>query len=246
MLDLQLQYALAVSLSCGHYVPPFKHEKYELVYYRTGHGITKIGDTDHHFSPNTFSIIPPNTIHDETHHADGYLLFIQFESHIDLPMGLFQDVNDTIYQIVKSILQECHGQPISYKEMISIKLNELAIMFNRLVPKEKLPLKTKSFRYIINYIDDNYHHQILLKNLAVQMSYSYDYFQHQFRKLTGFSPQQYLINKRIEVSKALLADPTLSCTEIAYRCGFSNSAQFSAIFKRSLGVTPNQYRKTLS
>ena len=34
------------------------------------------------------------------------------------------------------------------------------------------------------------------------------------------------------------------CTEIAYRCGFSNSAQFSAIFKREKGLSPQQYRKT--
>lgn len=246
MLDLHLQYALAVSHSCGHYVPPCKHDKYELVYYRTGHGITKLGDTDYHFSPNTFAVIPPNTIHDETHTADGDLLFIQITSHIELQLGLFPDVNDTIYRIVKSILQECYDQPPSYKEMISVKLNELVIMLSRLAPKEKLPQKPKSFRYIINYIEDNYHDRILLQHLAAQMNYSYDYFQHQFRKLTGFSPQQYLINKRIEASKTLLADPSLSCTEIAYRCGFSNSAQFSAIFKRSLGVTPNQYRKTLS
>ncbi|MBO4976774.1 MAG: AraC family transcriptional regulator [Lachnospiraceae bacterium] len=41
----------------------------------------------------------------------------------------------------------------------------------------------------------------------------------------------------------MLLNKTLSCTEIAYRCGFSNSAQFSAMFKREKGISPYQYRK---
>ena len=245
MFDLQLQYALSVSHPCGHYVPPCSHDKYEIVYYHTGYGTTKIGDTTYHFSPNTFVVIPPNTIHDETHTADGDLLFIQFTSPTEFPSGFFTDVNDIIYKIVKSILQECYDQPIFYKEMISLKLNELLIMLGRLAPREKQQPKPKSFKYIINYLEDNYHDRILLHQLAAQMNYSYDYFQHQFRKLTGHSPQQYLINKRIDAAKVLLTDPNLSCTEIAYRCGFSNSAQFSTIFKRALGITPNQYRKNI-
>ena len=75
------------------------------------------------------------------------------------------------------------------------------------------------------------------------MHISYDYFQHRFKEIVGESPQQFLVRKRVEAAEGLLADGTLSCTEIAYQCGFSNSAQFSAIFKREKGITPRQYQQ---
>ena len=98
---------------------------------------------------------------------------------------------------------------------------------------------------MINYISENYYNKIQFKNLAKQLNFSYDYFQHRFKQLTGFSPQQFLIEKRINAAENMLKENDLNCTEISYRCGFSNSAQFSAIFKQKKGITPLQYRKNL-
>ena len=75
------------------------------------------------------------------------------------------------------------------------------------------------------------------------MNFSYDYFQHRFKEITGYSPQQFLIHRRIEAAQTMLTDNSGNCTEIAQRCGFSNSAQFSALFKRETGYSPQQWRK---
>ena len=77
------------------------------------------------------------------------------------------------------------------------------------------------------------------------MNISYDYFQHKFKELTGFSPQQFLLNQRLLAAKELLQNSRLSCTEIAYRCGFSTSAQFSMLFKTHLGMSPLAFRNSL-
>ena len=102
---------------------------------------------------------------------------------------------------------------------------------------------TRNFEYVINYIAQNYHEKITLSSMAEQMHISYDYFQHRFKEIQGESPQQFLVHKRVEAAEQMLLNKTLSCTEIAYRCGFSNSAQFSAMFKREKGISPYQYRK---
>lgn len=53
-------------------------------------------------------------------------------------------------------------------------------------------------------------------------------------------------NLRINASVNLLENSDDSCTEIAYRCGFLTSAQFSYIFKKKFGLSPLQYKKQFS
>ena len=43
-------------------------------------------------------------------------------------------------------------------------------------------------------------------------------------------------------AQRLLAEGALSCTEIAYRCGFSGSSQFAMLFRRETGMTPTAFR----
>ncbi|MBQ8143763.1 MAG: helix-turn-helix transcriptional regulator, partial [Butyricicoccus sp.] len=95
----------------------------------------------------------------------------------------------------------------------------------------------------IHYIEENYHEKIVLAECARQLNLSYDHFQHKFKALTGLSPKQYLTRQRLSAAKNLLLSGTLSCTEIAQRCGFSTSAQFSALFKKEFGCAPTQFQK---
>ena len=89
----------------------------------------------------------------------------------------------------------------------------------------------------------NYREKIVFSKLAENVNLSYDYFQHKFKKLTGCSPQAYLVKIRLEEAEKLLRINEYNCTEIAYKCGFSNSAQFSKLFKEHYSVTPREYRK---
>lgn len=225
----------------GHHVPLECHEYYELVYYRRGLGITKIDNKEISFYSNTFIVMPPNVWHDETHQADCELIYIRIYSDCKLRTGFFTDEQETIYKLANTIFEETIHQHVSYQEMISIKLNELFIALERLI--QNTPGHAKNFEYVINYITESYNNRIVFKNLAEQLNFSYDYFQHRFKEITGSSPQQFLIHKRINAAETMLRNDRLSCTEIAYRCGFSNSAQFSAIFKREKGISPQQYRK---
>ena len=140
--------------------------------------------------------------------------------------------------IAKVIMEETLRQNLAYKDMIEAKLNELVVVLKRLFGGQAQKIQARSFEYVINYLAENSHEKIVLKDLATQLNFSYDYFQHHFKELVGVSPQQFLINKRVEMAKKLLKEGQLSCTEIAYRCGFSNSAQFSYIFKRETGRNP--------
>lgn len=64
-----------------------------------------------------------------------------------------------------------------------------------------------------------------------------------FRALLGRSPKAEIIRVRLAQAQQLLAETTLSSTEIACRCGFNSPAYFMDLFHRRVGMTPRTYRQ---
>lgn len=221
-------------------VPLHNHHYHELVYYVHGSGVTNIGGKRYEFHKNTFVIIPPGMEHDEWRDTEVEVICMGFVCGYDLPAIFFSDDNHYILQMLRDILRECTTQLPGYTMLITARLHELYVQVAR--DRGARSLQEKDFSYIINYLAENCHERIRLADCAAQLDISYDYFQHRFKELTGHSPQKYLINQRLLAAERMLLQEDISCTEIAYRCGFSTSAQFSMLFKKKHGVPPQKYR----
>ena len=65
-------------------------------------------------------------------------------------------------------------------------------------------------------------------------------------KAAGTSYQELLDDTRTELAKHHLSDPDMSVDEVAYMLGFSDCSNFTRAFKRWLGVSPREYRKSQS
>ena len=65
-----------------------------------------------------------------------------------------------------------------------------------------------------------------------------------FRKHMKLSLFDYLLDYRVEQSLPLLREKDLSITQIAEQTGFGGSAYFAKIFKKEMGISPSQYRKS--
>jgi len=103
--------------------------------------------------------------------------------------------------------------------------------------------KFKDMKPVIDYLENNYHKQISLKELAIQVNYSQYYFIRLFKKETGMSPFDYLAQIRLVKSKEFLSRTNMSITEICLQCGFQNSSHFSNFFKHHTGQCPSEYRQ---
>jgi AraC-like DNA-binding protein len=66
-----------------------------------------------------------------------------------------------------------------------------------------------------------------------------------FKQSTGLTPHQYLLTHRINCAREMMKDQTRTLTEIAFECGFSSSSQFSVVFRRIVGTSPREYRRSL-
>lgn len=95
----------------------------------------------------------------------------------------------------------------------------------------------------VQYIRTHYRDDISLTQVAAEFSLSPAYFSRLFLKHTGSSFRHYLIWVRIEAAKFLLRESDLPVGHIAEAVGYQDSNHFSVRFKRSTGVSPNQYRR---
>ena len=242
MQDLQLVSIWDASRKQNTSVNHHTHNYHELVYYSSGSGETEIGGKTFSYVPRCFAVVPAQTPHNEIRHYDTDVICLGLLSEFPLPRGFYSDSSSAIYKVLKELLKETKEQHYGYEKMVVIKLRELLLLIAR---TEKNTGATKNFTYIINYLKENSHDHINLSHCAKQLNISYDYFQHKFKVITGLSPQQFLIEQRLIAAKSLLSEGSVNCTEIAYRCGFCTSAQFSALFKKKYGITPTQYKRSI-
>ena len=96
---------------------------------------------------------------------------------------------------------------------------------------------------VIGYLNTHYHTGIIIDDLAHKVNMSRRNFFLIFKKTTGCTPIQYLIRLRIMHASELLQHTELSVTEIASKCGFSDSNYFCRRFRENTGLSPRQFRK---
>jgi AraC family transcriptional regulator len=99
-------------------------------------------------------------------------------------------------------------------------------------------------RSIVQYIEENLSENISLAELAELARLSIFHFSRAFKQSFGMPPHRYHTSRRIERAKVLLAKPNQSVTEIALDMGFSDTSSFTAAFRRLVGRTPTDYRRS--
>lgn len=77
---------------------------------------------------------------------------------------------------------------------------------------------------------------------ADELHLSANYFGDLIKKETGSSAQDYILTKVIDLAKERVFDFEKSISEISYELGFKYPQHFNRLFKKRVGVTPNEYR----
>lgn len=98
---------------------------------------------------------------------------------------------------------------------------------------------------IKQYVDQHYLEPINMSGLSEALGISQFYLSRVFKERTGFSPMQYIINRRIGRAQSLLISTDLSVTKIAEQCGYDNPNYFNLLFKKIIGMAPGAYRKAV-
>lgn len=98
-------------------------------------------------------------------------------------------------------------------------------------------------RKVKQYIEDHVGEEISRNDLASKVYLHPDYMNRLFKEQVGTSVSDYVIQMRLAKAKVMLRTTQESISSIAAMVGYPNTAYFTKIFKRSVGVTPKEYRK---
>ena len=251
--------------------PVHYHPEYEINLVLNCTGTRVVGDSEEAFGPTDLVMTGPSLPHawkseDKTNHV----ITIQFSKE----MVHFPMLEKRIFAPIRQLLQDSeHGlsfegpeQETIKKQIISLTrmqgfqsvttfLNILNAMANanrkRLVTgmyEQELGANSKSRRIakVCEHIDQNLDKELSLSEVAALVNMSDSAFSHFFKKRTGLSYINYVNNQRIAKACTLLADTTLSASEICYDCGFNNKSNFIRIFRKRKNMTPIEYRKYIT
>ncbi len=121
-------------------------------------------------------------------------------------------------------------RPLASEGFISIKEDEKGDRVN------------KMFTYILTHFNDP---NLRITELAHESNMSTSAFGHFFKKSTNKSFTRFVVDLRLGYASKLLINSNHSISEIAYRSGFNNIANFNRLFKKNKFITPKQYRQNL-
>lgn len=99
---------------------------------------------------------------------------------------------------------------------------------------------------VIEYIEDHLGQELTRENLAEMVFLNPDYLARIFKKKTGESIGNYILNRRIDMAKEYLEKTNEPVNIIAVKCGYDNFSYFTKVFKGKTELTPKEYRKCYS
>ena len=98
-------------------------------------------------------------------------------------------------------------------------------------------------RRIKEYIDRHYTEPITLQSMGEALHISPYYLSHVFKQMSGYSPVQYLLRRRIGEAQTLLITTDLPITRIAEMVGYDTQSYFNLQFTKNVGMPPNKFRQ---
>jgi len=137
------------------------------------------------------------------------------------------------------------ASPLYAEALAVVLLHELLDSARVSAPRARGCLAHSQRQAVLEHIEEHLVHEISLSTLARVAQLSPYHFLRAFKESFGVTPHRYLVQKRIERAKELIADHNLSLLQIAIELGFAEASSFSLAFRKMAHMTPSAYRRSL-
>ncbi|MEM9707257.1 MAG: helix-turn-helix domain-containing protein [Pseudomonadota bacterium] len=230
----------------------------------------QIGDVQHTSTDGMILVVPPGVVHGFWFSEDvvGDVLSIRLEDvseELRLQFSGFENTTHTIldrsetshFSKVNSLFQQLGEayQSISPTRaeilIATVKLITLYIQSDRQA-RTSLNSNTAEFprgrqdilaELFCNCVEKSFRRKWSVNDYARDAGTSASHLSRVCRTVLGASPNELVRQRRVLEAKRLLEYSALSMSEIAYRCGFRDTAYFSRTFKKLTGLSPLDYRR---
>lgn len=237
---------------------PHTHNHMELFYIVGGNGQFLIQDQLYPVNANNLVIINPHVTHTEVSLNAQPLEYIVLgiegvelagSDHSNGQFSILDHFESVeITGCLRNILREMEQKNTGYEDVCQAYMEILIIrlMRNTALAVPTAPQAASGNRQcaaVKRYIDIHFKEALTLEQLAEEAHMNKYYLSHSFKKEYGISPVNYLISRRIDESRYLLAETDLSMSQIAQLLGFSSLSYFSQVFRRTQDISPMEYRQ---
>lgn len=238
------------------------HPFTEFYFILDGKGKFSIEDRVIDTSKDDFFIINSNVGHSIYSSKEENFVYISFgvdsifvknllnDNNIEEDKYIYKNIEENQEYFIKSfdiINEEFNSNDIFAQSMANAKASEFVISLLRKFKDEIIITNdikiNKQIDYIKNFIDNNYSEDINLESLSKMAYMNKFHLIAEFKQSYRVTPIDYLILKRIEVTKNLLISTNHSMEEISSIVGFNSQSYFNQVFRKKVGLTPSQFRK---
>ncbi|WP_164821544.1 AraC family transcriptional regulator [Paenibacillus koleovorans] len=153
-----------------------------------------------------------------------------------------------VQELLDKLVREVSLQETGYEMYAKQLLSELLLAAGRMMRRtpqtsfgHPSPVHAKLSR-IVQFLNQHYESTLSLQQVAGHFGISAAYLSRTFRTITGFHFVEYLNLVRVREAGRLLAGTDLKLAEVAARAGFESLNHFGRLFKRTMRMTPLQYR----
>uniref|UniRef100_UPI003100EB87 helix-turn-helix transcriptional regulator n=1 Tax=Neorhizobium sp. EC2-8 TaxID=3129230 RepID=UPI003100EB87 len=124
---------------------------------------------------------------------------------------------------------------------LAVRLIEIATLREARTHAESgSKMSTRQLRILIEFIETNLDQKLHLADLASVAGVSSTRLKSLFRNSTGTPVHQYVIRRRVEYARALIATTTMPASQIALAAGFAHQSHMATTMRRLLGQTPGE------
>ncbi len=241
------------------------HEFWEVEYIISGTGIQRLNGVEYKLEKGNIYFVNPSDFHEITvDMADPIEMYNIKFSEIILRDEIYRvlynqnknhvaylKAHDLIYMEndLRNLFDEYNHSKVFKDIIISDIFERILITIIRKEVSGKIS-KTIEMEYephpvykSLSYIQNNFHDNLTLEEVAKEMHISQNYFSELFHKMIGCSFQSYLQNLRLRNALILLTNSGLSPSDVCRKSGFNSYEHFSRIFKRKYGYSPSLLRK---
>jgi len=161
--------------------------------------------------------------------------------------------DEAIAQLARDIANEITVEKPGRLAMVEAQVRQLVIHLLRSylsvrksaqIELSRAGLVDRRLRLAIEFMHDNFGRELSLEEVASVAFLSEYHFARLFKQITGLTPHVYLANVRLERARKLLAETTLSISEITSAVGYQSQSHFTKVFKSVTGITPRAYRES--
>lgn len=240
------------------------HNYYELYFLLSGNRRVFYENKMFSVDENTFCIIPPFHMHKTeggackrviinvspnllTANEKSFLESCQNSVAFKLNPTKLNIITELLEQGASVKLNDIHSKNqlmLSYMHVILDQMQQdllIPLDFNAITNTSK---KDTLVLNIVYYLNENFTKKITLEDLCNKFYISANTLCSRFQSSMHCSVMQYLSFVRISTAKKLLSTTNKTIEEIAEQCGYSSANYFSLIFKKEVGLSPLNYRKS--